>query len=233
MKSYAFAFAAVLALAGVASASSGSGCVNITVSGALDLGNCLGSNLNYCSGTGGTTGAVQGLTKLLSCLFTGLYTYGSPQGVVNALTGLLTVIVGRLSIPGINLSALNLCPSGTTCPNFFQRNDTCSGQINIALPGVGNLSSCVGDAAMLCTAGSPTTTSQVQALVSTVTCILRQIPLDQLMSVLRNVGCQLISMLNMLAQSASVSVAAQTALTAITVGLRTVLMLPTCPTSSG
>lgn len=146
------------------------GCVNVTLNNALNLGNCLGSSLDFCTGTSGTSGLTQGVTKLLSCLLTGLYTYGSPQGIFNALGALLVVIVNRLAIPSINLpllGSLQLCPSNP-CLNFFIKNDTCNGPISVILTPVGNLSSCVGDLAMLCTAGSPTTTNEVNSLVNTI-----------------------------------------------------------------
>ncbi|KAK8777833.1 hypothetical protein V5799_020824, partial [Amblyomma americanum] len=93
------------------------------------------------------------------CVIQGIVQNGSPQGILSALAPLLLIIVNRDIATGLNLGPLGnfqLCNS-SGCLNFLIKNDSCLGSINIGLPAVGNLSSCAGDTAMLCTAGSPTT----------------------------------------------------------------------------
>nr|XP_037286235.1 uncharacterized protein LOC119179270 [Rhipicephalus microplus] len=195
-------------------------CTNVTLNNILNIGTCLGGNLNYCSNGTSTSGLVTGLTKVLNCALQGIYTYGSPQGTVSALGPLLSLIASRLSIPGVNLPAT----SNTT--NFFTMNDTCQGPITIQLPGLQNATSCLGTDANVCTAGSTTTTSQVTQLVQTLTCLLRQIPVDQFRQVIMGSGCQLLTILSSLAGNASLGVGLQTALTSLSAGLR--LIMPTC-----
>ncbi|KAH7943226.1 hypothetical protein HPB52_006538 [Rhipicephalus sanguineus] len=103
-----------------------SSCVNVTINNILNISTCLGSNLNYCTGS-------------TSCVLQGIYNYGSPQGVVNALGPLLSLIVSRLSLPSVNLPVLG----NTSNVNFLTRNDTCQGPLTIQLPGLQNVSSCL------------------------------------------------------------------------------------------
>ncbi|KAL3222932.1 hypothetical protein MRX96_049903 [Rhipicephalus microplus] len=159
----------------------------------------------------------------VQCALQGIYTYGSPQGTVSALGPLLSLIASRLSIPGVNLPAT----SNTT--NFFTMNDTCQGPITIQLPGLQNATSCLGTDANVCTAGSTTTTSQVTQLVQTLTCLLRQIPVDQFRQVIMGSGCQLLTILNSLAGNASLGVGLQTALTSLSAGLRLIMPTFTAP----
>ncbi|KAL1478024.1 hypothetical protein MTO96_035287 [Rhipicephalus appendiculatus] len=127
-----YAFAGLLVLAGMTSvvtASTSMSCTNVTLNNILNIGTCLGSNLNYCSGGTSANGLVTGLVKLLNCVLQGIYTNGSPQGTVSALGPLLSLIVSRLMLTSVNLPVV----SNTT--NFFIRNDTCQGPITIQLPG--------------------------------------------------------------------------------------------------
>ncbi|XP_049515723.1 uncharacterized protein LOC125941895 [Dermacentor silvarum] len=106
---------------------------------------------------------------------------------------------------------MNLCGS-IPCSNFFVKNDTCLGSIDIAVSGPQNISSCTGDVAMLCTAGSPTTTNQVQSFMQSVLCILGQIPTQQFLDVIKGVACTLVNVLNQAASAASVDITVTTAL---------------------
>ncbi|XP_050032700.1 uncharacterized protein [Dermacentor andersoni] len=231
--SLSYAFAGLLVFAAMTStvtASTTTPCVNVTLNNILNISSCLGNSLNFCSGTS-TSGLVTGLVKVLTCVLRGVYTYGSPQGIVNALGPLLGLIAQRLLFSSVSLPILgnlSLCGS-TSCQNFFLQNDTCQGQITVQLPGLQNVSSCVGDAAMLCTAGSPTTTNQVQSLLQTLTCILRQISLSQLTQVVTGIGCTLLTILSSLAGNASLGTSLQTALGSFSAALR--LIVPTCSTT--
>lgn len=223
-----YAFAGLLVFAAMTSAvraSTTPSCVNVTLNNILNLSSCLGDNLNFCSSGTSTSGLVTGLVSVLRCVLQGIYTYGSPQGIVNALGPLLSLTINRLGIPSINLPVLG----NSSSINFFLKNDTCQGQITVQLPGLRNISSCVGDAAMLCTAGSPTTTNQVQSLVQTLVCILRQIPLDQFRQVIMGIGCNLLTILSSLASNASLDASLRTALGSLSTALR--VIVPTCSTT--
>ncbi|KAL1481365.1 hypothetical protein MTO96_034520 [Rhipicephalus appendiculatus] len=197
--SYVFTGLLVLAaMTSVVTASTSTSCTNVTLNNILNIGTCLGSNLNYCSGS-------------TSCVLQGIYTYGSPQGIVSALGPLLNLIVSRLMLTSVNLPVLS------PVTNFFIRNDTCQGPITIQLPGLQNVSSCLGDAANVCTAGSMTT------------CLLRQIPLDQFRQVIMGIGCQLLTILSSLASNASLGLTLQTALGSLSTALR--VIVPTCSVS--
>ncbi|XP_070379020.1 uncharacterized protein [Dermacentor albipictus] len=228
-----YAFAGLLVFAAMTSAVTASTtmpCVNVTLNNILNISSCLGTSLNFCSGTS-TNGLVTGLVKVLTCVLRGVYTFGSPQGIVNALGPLLGLLAQRLAFSPVSLPILgnlSLCGS-TSCQNFFLQNDTCQGQITVQLPGLQNVSSCVGDTAMFCTAGSPTTTNQVQSLLQTLTCILRQIPLSQLTQVVTGAGCTLLTILSSLAGNASLGTSLQTALASFSAGLR--VLVPTCSTT--
>ncbi|XP_049273834.1 uncharacterized protein LOC119399890 isoform X2 [Rhipicephalus sanguineus] len=224
--SYAFAGLLVLAaMTSVVTASTSTSCVNVTINNILNISTCLGSNLNYCTGSTSASGLVTGLVRVLTCVLQGIYNYGSPQGVVNALGPLLSLIVSRLSLPSVNLPVLG----NTSNVNFLTRNDTCQGPLTIQLPGLQNVSSCLGNTANICTAGSTTTTAQVTQLVQTLTCLLSQIPLDQFRQVIMGIGCQLITILSALARDASLGLTLQTALGSFSTALR--LIVPTCSTT--
>ncbi|KAH6943654.1 hypothetical protein HPB50_025046 [Hyalomma asiaticum] len=190
-----YAFAGLLVFAAMTSAVTASttpSCVNVTLNNILNLSSCLGDNLNFCSS--GTSG---------------IYTYGSPQGIVNALGPLLSLIINRLGIPSINLPVLG----NSSSLNFFLKNDTCQGQITVQLPGLGNISS----------------TNQVQSLVQTLVCILRQIPLDQFRQVIMGIGCQLLTILSSLASNASLDASLRTALGSLSTALRVIVPTSACP----
>ncbi|XP_077529176.1 uncharacterized protein LOC144141497 [Haemaphysalis longicornis] len=168
-----------------------SNCATVTVNNVLNIGTCLGSSLDYC--TSGGVGLVNGLVKLLRCLLTGVFYYGSPDGVVTALGPLIQLVANRFLSTSLNLGpigTLALCDSNT-CINFFDQSDTCQGPIQLVFPPLANIGSCAGDVAQVCTAGSPTTTNDVDSLVTTIYCILDQLPADQLDNVLRGILCDL------------------------------------------
>ncbi|KAL1434438.1 hypothetical protein MTO96_011537 [Rhipicephalus appendiculatus] len=215
----AYVFAGILVAAAMttaAASSSPSSCINVTISDILDIGTCIGNSTNYCGSTS-TSAMTQGISKITTCLIRGIYTYGTPEGIISALAPLILITINRDIPTGFNIPMLgnmNLCNS-SGCLGFFIRNDSCDGSINIGLPAMGNLSSCVGDTAMMCTAGSPTT------------CILTQLPQDQFMSVSRNFACELIKAINSAVQT---NAALQLAFTGFSTALSTSLGL-FCPLS--
>ncbi|XP_077489335.1 uncharacterized protein LOC144100195 [Amblyomma americanum] len=215
------------AMTTASSASLPTSCVNITLNNILGIGACAGTSTNFCGNTS-TTATTQGLVKIINCAIQGIVQNGSPQGILSALAPLLLIIVNRDIATGLNLGPLGnfqLCNS-SGCLNFLIKNDSCLGSINIGLPAVGNLSSCAGDTAMLCTAGSPTTTNMIQSTVQAIVCILTQLPMDQLRAVLQGIICQLINAINQALQG---NVALQTTLIAFRLAITTALGV-TCPT---
>ncbi|XP_049528918.1 uncharacterized protein LOC125947714 [Dermacentor silvarum] len=157
-------FGALLLVAGTtsgASASTATSCSYVTLNNILNIGTCVGTSLDSCSNTSASS-PVSGLVKLLNCTIQGIFQYGSPQGTLEALVPLVVLITNRLGLQGVNLpilTGMNLCGS-IPCSDFFVKNDTCLGSIDIAVSGPQNISSCTGDVAMLCTAGSPTTSDR-------------------------------------------------------------------------
>lgn len=194
---YVLAGLLVAAAMTTAAGSSSTSCMNVTISNILDIGTCIGSSTNYCGSTSGSA-ATQGISKITNCVIQGVVQNGSPQGIVNALVPLLLITVNRDLPTGINIPMvgnMNLCNS-SGCLDFLIKNDSCKGSINIGLPSMGNISTCLGDTAQMCTAGSPTTTNMVQSTVQAVMCILTQLPTDQLRTVARSTTCNLIKAIN-------------------------------------
>ncbi|XP_065283756.1 uncharacterized protein [Dermacentor albipictus] len=194
----------VAAALSTAAGSASTSCMNVTISDILDIGTCIGNSANYCGSTS-TSATTQGISKITNCLIQGIVKYGSPEGIVNSLVPLLLIIVNRDIPTGINIPMLgnmSLCNS-SGCLSFFMRNDSCDGAINIGLPSMGNISSCVGDTAQMCTAGSPTTTNMVQSTVQAIVCILSQLPANQFLTVIRSTTCNLIKAVNSAVQGNS------------------------------
>ncbi|XP_077554101.1 uncharacterized protein LOC144168970 [Haemaphysalis longicornis] len=177
----------LLATAATGASASASACVNVTLSNIFKIGECLGNQLDYCSSMFPSTGMVTGTAKVLRCFLTGLYANASPQGTVAALGPLLQIIANR-ALGGATLPGNFSLSAGV---NFFNTNSTCGAPITIRLPGAAPLTSCVGDAAMVCTAGSPTTTSAVTYVVNNIACMLNSLNLLQLTTVVAGVACQL------------------------------------------
>lgn len=208
---YVLAGLLVAAAMTIAAGSSSTSCMNITISNILDIGTCIGNSANYCGSTSGSA-ATQGISKITNCVIQGVVQNGSPQGIVNALVPLLLIIVNRDLPTGINLPMvpmlgnMNLCNS-SGCLGFLIKNDSCDGSINIGLPSMGNISTCLGDTAQMCTAGSPTTTNMVQSTVQAVICILTQLPANQLLTVARSTTCNLIKAINSGLQNTAVQAA--------------------------
>ncbi|KAL1416705.1 hypothetical protein MTO96_027602 [Rhipicephalus appendiculatus] len=168
--------AAVLVVAIAASGASASApsCVNITLTNILGIGSCIGSSTNFC-GSSNASASAQAVATITRCAIQGIVTGGSPQGILTTLLPLLLIPASRYTPGGLNLSSF--LPTGGLGMGSLIRNDSCNGSITISLPAMGgNLSSCTGDILMMCTAGSPTTTSMIQSDFQAIACLLSQLP---------------------------------------------------------
>ncbi|XP_075724434.1 uncharacterized protein LOC142767095 [Rhipicephalus microplus] len=131
-------------------------CLNATLPGILNLGQCFGTSLNFCSTS--ASGLVTALTKLLTCLATPL-TSTSGIGGVTAFTDIITIVLRSLGLGtflgGFQSALTPLCALGGStvvpgCATLLTGNQTCSSPISISLPDAFGLSRCLNQTLNVC-----------------------------------------------------------------------------------
>lgn len=156
-------------------------CINITLPGILNLGQCFGTSLNLCTASAG--GVVAALTRLLTCLITPLTTT-SIAGLVTALADVISLVLNTIGF-GFLVTTLQgaltpLCALGGStvipgCATLLTRNQTCAAPISLSLPSTFNVSTCVNQTLLLCQNGTLATDRLLLNVLNTVTCLLTSI----------------------------------------------------------
>ncbi|XP_037522142.1 uncharacterized protein LOC119399399 [Rhipicephalus sanguineus] len=172
---------ALLVPAAFASLPTGGNCINVTLPGILNLGQCFGTSLNFCSTS--ASGLVTALTKLLSCLFTPL-TSTSGLGALTAFTDVITIVLRTIGFGSVLTSVQSaltpLCALGGStvvpgCTTLLTGNQTCSAPISISLPDTFNVSRCLNQTLLLCQSGSQATDQLLLNVINTITCLLTSV----------------------------------------------------------
>ncbi|KAL1469987.1 hypothetical protein MTO96_004607 [Rhipicephalus appendiculatus] len=131
-------------------------CINITLPGILNLGQCLITPL--------TTTSIAGLLTALTDIITIVLRTSGLSFLLPFLQGALTplcVLGGSTVIPG--------------CTTLLTRNQTCAAPISISLPDTLNVSRCVNQTLLLCQNGTLATDRLLMNVFNTVTCLLTSV----------------------------------------------------------
>ncbi|KAK8774611.1 uncharacterized protein LOC144101658 [Amblyomma americanum] len=182
----------VVLLAPSAFASTTPSCLNVTLPGILNLGQCFGTSLSLCSTS--LSGIIAALTKLVTCLATALTTT-SIAGAATALFQIISLVL-NLSGLGFLLSLVNLTPlcaitNTPGCLTLLNGNATCTTPISITLPDTANISRCVNQTLLLCQNGALATDRLLMNLINTLTCLLTTLLTSNPGSLLNGLACAL------------------------------------------
>ncbi|XP_077520960.1 uncharacterized protein LOC144132429 isoform X2 [Amblyomma americanum] len=139
-------------------------CINITLNNVLDIGDCLGTNTDYCTTT---TPVTKFLTKLITCTLQGILKYGSTEGILWALSGLGQILLNSLGIGNV---VTNVPASG----HWVATSQTCKDPIRLTTADIGLLGKCVANFADLCPAGTVAQDTVFEKLFDTLKASLQQ-----------------------------------------------------------
>ncbi|XP_075726255.1 uncharacterized protein LOC142767895 [Rhipicephalus microplus] len=123
---------------------------------------------------------VTALTKLLSCLFTPLFST-SGLGAVTAFIDVITIVLRTIGLgsllTGMQSALTPLCALGGStaipgCTTLLTGNQTCSAPISISLSDTFNVSKCLNQTLILCQNGSQATDQLLLNTINTITCLL-------------------------------------------------------------
>lgn len=174
-------------------------CINVTLPNILNLGECLGTTLRACPDT--SDGLIPDLTRVVGCVLQILPQVASPVSVLFNVVGLLETVVSKLGISGdIGGLANILCrPLGISlfnCGTFSPGNLVCQEPLQISLPSVFNIGSCLNRTLLFCDAGSTVTEPLLNGLISAVGCILTGAPDALQLDLVSSLVCPLVDILN-------------------------------------
>ncbi|KAK8772354.1 hypothetical protein V5799_024402 [Amblyomma americanum] len=166
-------------------------CINITLNNVLDIGDCLGTNTDYCTTT---TPVTKFLTKLITCPLQGILKYGSTEGILWALSGLGQILLNSLGIGNV---VTNVPASG----HWVATSQTCKDPIRLTTADIGLLGKCVANFADLCPAGTVAQDTVFEKLFDTLKQDLVTIALGQICSLAQlfqkvNVGIDILTFLD-------------------------------------
>uniref|UniRef100_A0A023FUA4 23 kDa family member n=1 Tax=Amblyomma cajennense TaxID=34607 RepID=A0A023FUA4_AMBCJ len=174
-------------------------CINVTLPNILNLGECLGTTLRACPDT--SDGLIPDLTTVVGCVLQILPQVASPVSVLFNVVGLLEAVVAKLGLSGdIGGLANILCnPLGISlfnCGAFSPGNLACQEPLQISLPSVFNIGSCLNRTLLFCDAGSTVTEPILNGLISAVACILTGAPDALQLDLVSSLVCPLVDILN-------------------------------------
>lgn len=174
-------------------------CINVTLPNILNLGECLGSTLRACPDT--SSGLIPDLTRILGCVLQILPQIGSPVSVLYNVVGLLEAVVSRLGLSA-DIGGLTdiLCnPLGIplfSCGTFSPGNIACQEPLQISLPSVFNIGSCLNRTLLFCEEGSTISDPILRELFEAVGCILSVAPDGLQLDLISSLVCPLVDVLN-------------------------------------
>ncbi|KAL1427242.1 hypothetical protein MTO96_017534 [Rhipicephalus appendiculatus] len=154
-------------------------CINVTLPNILNLGECLGTTLRACPDT--SAGLIPDLTRVLGCVVQILPQIGSPVSVLYNVVGLLEAVVSRL---------------GLSVGPFSPGNIACQEPLQISLPSVFNIGSCLNRTLLFCEEGSTISDPILRELFQAVGCILSVAPDGLQLDLVSSLVCPLVDILN-------------------------------------
>ncbi|XP_077546168.1 uncharacterized protein LOC144158870 isoform X3 [Haemaphysalis longicornis] len=168
--------------------SSAARCINITITNVLDIGECLGSNADFCSSP--SAPITDALVKIVGCAFKGVLEYGSPEGVLNALFGLGAILLNSL---GLGYVLNNIAQSSDG--HLLKTENTCGDPLVINLPPTGVIGKCVDDLVVTCQNGHLAEDTTVVEVMETLQCVLKKLSNQDLDKVAKGVLRDLVNLL--------------------------------------
>lgn len=210
------------------------GCINVTISDVLGIGECLGP-ANFCDSITGN-GLNDAAMKITECAVQGILTNGPYDVITNALPVFTTLLSGMGPLGGFDLpsmlpmlgglSSMNLCGASGCGLGSLDQSSLCGGSVTISLPSIGNLDKCFDNITIGCEPGSTNIIDGAQSVFQAVKCTIYELPGSPAAELHKVVGCALVNALRT-AESANADL--RMVLYAFESAVRNTLNLQNCP----
>lgn len=210
------------------------GCINVTISDVLGIGECLGP-ANFCDSTTGN-GLNQAAMKITECAVQGILANGPHDVITNALPVLTALLpsmgpLGGFDLPSMlsmlgGLNSMNLCGANGCGLGSFDQGSLCGGSVTIGLPSIGNLDKCFDKTTIGCVQGSTDIIDGALSVFQAVKCTVYELPGSPLAELHKVVGCALV---NALRAAESTNADLRMVLYAFESAVRNTLDLQNCP----
>lgn len=162
---------------------SGDGCIESEIPNVMNIGQCLGDDLDLCAGK---TTVIQAYMSLVRCTAKGTFENMSPLNGLIALRDIFTTIVHRFSPRAAAIiQNINFKPDGSDL-----NNNICQKPIKLGFPN--SLGKCLADTYKLCDDGEMVDVSFVTSFAAAVACGFTELVTTAPINTYRHVVCDIV-----------------------------------------
>lgn len=159
------------------------GCIESAIPNIMNIGQCLGDDLDLCAGK---TTAIQAYLSLVRCTAKGTFENMSPLNSLIALRDIFTVLFNRFS-PTLArwIKSINFKPDGSDLSD-----NICREPIKLGFPN--SLGKCLGNTYKLCEGGEMVDVPFTMSFAAAVACGFTELATTAPIDTFRTIGCDIV-----------------------------------------